>query len=195
MPGREALLAFIGAQDRPLTRSEIARTYGLKGDQRAALRRLLQTLEDEGMLERGQGRRIRRAGGLPPVTVIEVTHVDEDGEAVAVPANWSGENAPPTIVVRARRKGPAAETGQRLLARIRRGPGGSYTADPMRRVDRAPSRAERGDLIGVLRRDEHRMLFVPADRSMRGTFSVAKYDRAGALEGDLVVVEATVASR
>ena len=88
VPARSALLAFLEKQAGPLTRNEIARAFALKGPARAELREALYALVEDGLLVRGSSRRYLVPGRLPPVTVIEVTGVDEDGEAVAVPIQW-----------------------------------------------------------------------------------------------------------
>lgn len=181
-------MAYLGRQTHAPTRSEIARAFGIKGAARVDLRRLLESLQEEGSLTRGQGRRYRKAGDLPPVTVIEVTRLDEDGEAIAVPSTWPGPGAPPEITVRQRRGRPAPAVGQRLLARIGRDEAGGYRADPMRIVG-PPKREAGAELIGMLRQSGKGFTLSSADRSMRHDFTVATEDRGDAGDGDLVVAE------
>ncbi|MEK9660740.1 MAG: ribonuclease R, partial [Alphaproteobacteria bacterium] len=89
LPSREALLEHITAHGGDVNRRDIARAFGLKGAQRAALRDMLRALEDDGLLERGRGRKMRPAGQLPPVAVVEIHDVDEDGDPLARPSDWA----------------------------------------------------------------------------------------------------------
>ncbi|MHA1570522.1 MAG: hypothetical protein ACTSWM_01775, partial [Alphaproteobacteria bacterium] len=49
LPNRDELLTFIAANGSA-NRRDIAREFGLRGAQRAALRTILRELEDEGLL-------------------------------------------------------------------------------------------------------------------------------------------------
>ena len=71
------------------------------------LKKVLRQLEDDGELE---GRRKRRyAGGkMPPVTVLEVSGTDLDGEVLARPLNWEGEDEPPVIYMAPEKRGHPA---------------------------------------------------------------------------------------
>ena len=46
MPSREALLAYIGDHGGDVNRRDIARAFGLRGNQRTELRQQLRALED-----------------------------------------------------------------------------------------------------------------------------------------------------
>ena len=48
VPTRDELLAFSRESATPVGKREIARAFGLKGDQRIELKELLRTLRDEG---------------------------------------------------------------------------------------------------------------------------------------------------
>ena len=74
------MLAYIRDNDGDTVRRDMARAFGVRGAQRAALRALLRELEDAGLIERGDGRRWRPSDRLPPVAVLEVYDLDADGE-------------------------------------------------------------------------------------------------------------------
>ncbi len=190
LPTRGTLLNFLETQIRPLTRSEIARGFGLKGAARTQFRELLREFEAAGDVERTQGRRYQLPGRLPPVTVIEMVGLDEDGEPIAIPTSWKGTGAAPQIAIRPRRGISAPSVGDRLLARIKRSDSGHYIADPIRRIEATRSDDDRGALIGVLRETADGIVLAPADRSLKRDFPVEKADLGGADIGDLVVAEA-----
>jgi len=200
-PSREDILAFL-AREREAGRAtrigvrEIARAFGLKGEDRVALKRLLSTLADEGVLEK-QGRRVNRKGALPPVALVDITARDRDGELIATPVEWEEDalGPAPRILIRAPRRAKAGEplpgVGDRALVR----------AEP----DRDAGEGEPpyvGRVVKLLSRARHRMLGVlriepngngrvaPIDKKQAGReLSVAAADLGEGKDGDLVSVD------
>jgi ribonuclease R len=186
LPSREALLDHIAAHGGDLNRRDIARAFGLKGAQRAELRALLKTLEDDGLLERGRGRKMRPAGQLPPVGVVEIHDVDEDGDPLARPANWPHDTPPPLIRIgKPLAKMAAPGVGDRLLARLNRLPDGGYEARPMKRLE-----AGGNQIVGVFRlQPGGGGRIAPTERRDRDEYEVAHADSGDAADGDLVAAE------
>src|ERR1700741_3116261 len=79
LPDRETLLKFIREQGEP-NKADIAKAFGLKGDDRRALRHLLNQLQDEGALGKRGKRGFAEAGALPEVGVADVVERDPDGD-------------------------------------------------------------------------------------------------------------------
>ncbi|MGE3244732.1 MAG: ribonuclease R [Beijerinckiaceae bacterium] len=133
LPSREDILAFIAREKKdarerghngPLKigKREIAREFGVRGGQKIALKQLLRDMQDDGALEK-RGKRLHKAGELPPVLLCDITGRDSDGELVAAPAEWEAEDgspAPRIILVsrKARRGEPAPGVGDRALVRV-----------------------------------------------------------------------------
>ncbi|HSM52654.1 MAG TPA: winged-helix domain-containing protein, partial [Erythrobacter sp.] len=86
-PSKEQVLEFLQTSDTPAGKREIAKAFGLKGQEKIALKRLLKDMAEEGMID-GKRTAYHRMGGVPKVTVLRVIEID-DGEAVAIPDNWS----------------------------------------------------------------------------------------------------------
>jgi len=82
LPSKEQILEFINSSPGKTGKREIARAFNIRGGARIALKRLLREMADDGLIE-GRRRRIRRPGQLPPVMVLEVSHMDEEGELAA----------------------------------------------------------------------------------------------------------------
>jgi len=192
LPDRDQILEFIAAQPQPVGKRDIARHFGVKGAARTALRGLLKELQDEGLLERGAGRRLHEPGGLPPVAVIEVVGPDADGEVIARPAQWRRATPPPPIYLaperRPGRSPPGA--GDRILARLSRAPDGSYEARPIKRLPARPT-----ELLGIVRSTHDGARLVPTDRRTRTEFEVAPEDLNDAADGELVFAEVLPGSR
>ncbi len=197
-PTREQVLRFIEESPGPVGRREIARAFQIRGDSRIALKKLLRGLQTDGLLERGGKRRVMRDGSLPPVTVLEVTGTDADGELLAKPVNWDSETPPPTIYVvpDRRRRSPgmgAYGEGDRLLAKLRRIEDGAYEARPMKRLPKGPN-----EFIAVYRAADGargRARLVPTDRRLRDDYDVDRADSGGAAYGELVRAESIPGAR
>src|SRR5258708_26315846 len=124
LPSKENLLAFIAKEGGNVGTREIARAFGLKNADRAALKQMLRDLADEGAIEKRR-KKLHRAGALPEVVLADITGRDADGELIAVPAEWDEEanGEPPKIRLHVRRgagRGEVPGVGDRALLRTER---------------------------------------------------------------------------
>ena len=184
-PTKDEVLRFVRESPGRVGRREIARAFGIRGNDRAALTALLRTLEEEGALE-GRRKRRRPSGTLPSVTVLEIDGLDEDGALTARPTRWEKPDPPPPITLDPAPRGVREPgEGDRVLARLRPAPDGGYLARPMRVLDDRPRR-----VVGVFRADARGGGTIePADRRARRDFAVSAEETAGARSGELVVAE------
>ncbi|MEO6388551.1 MAG: VacB/RNase II family 3'-5' exoribonuclease [Croceibacterium sp.] len=187
LPTREQVIEFIQTSDTPAGKREIARAFGLKGQEKIALKRLLKDMADEGLID-GQKSAFHRMGGVPKVTVLRVVDV-EDGEAVAVPDAWQPDDgaAPPRLRLIEVKKGKshqaALKVGDRVLARTEEA-GSGWIAHPMKKL---PSQGE--GTLGVVELDgSGKAWLAPVDKRVRTSSPIA--DLGGAEAGQLVLVEA-----
>ena len=81
----------------PAGKREIARAFGLKGNDKIALKALLKDMADEGLIDSAPGRAFHKMGGVPKVTVLRVADVDDSGNVWGVPEQWHAETPPPKI--------------------------------------------------------------------------------------------------
>ncbi len=184
-PTKEQVIAFVQDSPTPVGKREIARAFQIKGSDRIPLKALLRELKQEGVFERGQRRKIRPRGHLPPVAVLEVSGINEDGELLARPAVWDEDTAPPIIYLAPETRGRAAlAPGDRVLAKLRRIEDRVYEAQPIRKIAKLPSRVlgiyEIGDEGGRLR---------PTDKRAKHDFVLHERDTMGAEPGELVLAE------
>ncbi len=184
-PTADQILQFVRESDGPVGKREIARAFNIRGTDRARLNDILRDLRRSGDLDRGRGRRFGRPGQLPPVGVIEVTAIDGDGNLVARPTGWNGEDDPPTIYLSSERKGPAAAIGDRILARLSDIGDGTYIARPIKRLESAPQ-----NVLGVFRMVSGKGRIEPTDRRIRTEFVVPPGMENKAGTGDLVSARA-----
>src|SRR4249919_1922347 len=104
LPSRKQILDFIASSDQPAGKREIARAFGLHGNDKIALKALLKDMADEGLIDSAPGRAFHKMGGVPKVTVLRVVDVDESGRAFAVPERWQADTAAPRLRLRERKK-------------------------------------------------------------------------------------------
>src|SRR3569832_2527282 len=95
LPSRQQILDFIASSDQPAGKREIARAFGLSGTDKSALKTLLADMADEGLIDSSPGRAFHQAGGVPKVTVLRVTDVDDNGQVRAVPERWESDAPAP----------------------------------------------------------------------------------------------------
>ena len=190
LPSREELVAFIRERSGKVGTREIARAFGAKNADRAALNRMLRELADSGQIDRLR-KRLHNPGTLPPVVLADVTGRDADGELLARPTEWdeAAHGAPPVIRIvmpRRPRPGEVAGVGDRALLRIEKSGEDETTARVIKLLDRAKHR-----VLGIFRGlPGGGGRLVPVDKKQLGREMAIPADRAGgAVDGDLVAVE------
>jgi ribonuclease R len=193
VPTRDELLAFIKESATPLGKREIARAYGIKGDQRIELKELLRDLKENGDIAPDRAKTFRDPKALTDVTVLEIVRVDDDGHLIAVPRKHDEEKdgPPPHIEIEphATRGGAAPTVGDRVLASLKRRGRNAYQARVIRRLGSGPRK-----ILGLYEEPAGRQglgLVTPTDRKLKRAFDVRPSDRNGALPGDVVWVEET----
>ena len=183
LPSRQQILDLIAESADPVGKREISRAFGLKGQEKIALKALLKDMAEEGLID-GNRSAFHRMGGVAKVTVLRVVEI-EDGEAVAVPDAWTPDDAsvPPRIRLREKRgSGPALRKGDRVLARTEETATG-WIAHPMKKL---PAHADQ--IMGVVEIDKTgKGWLAPVDKRERHSQVIA--DLGGAEEGQLVLAE------
>jgi ribonuclease R len=192
-PARDAIVAYIRAHPGKIGTKEIAREFGLKNADRAALRRILRDLADEGTIAK-RGRKIHEAATLPPTVMADITGRDTDGELLATPTEWDEEESgtAPKIRIQFPRRplpGTTAGVGDRALLRIEKtdeADGTSYRGRVIKVIDHAKTR-----VLGIFRTlPNGGGRLVPVDKKQAGReLNIAKADSLGAEDGDLVSVD------
>ncbi|MBV8908286.1 MAG: ribonuclease R, partial [Sphingomonas sp.] len=169
--------------DQPAGKREIARAFGLSGQTKIDLKRLLKDMADEGLIDSSPGRAFHKSGGVPKVTVLRIQSVDDGGNVWAVPEQWHAETPPPRIRIMERGRRGALGIGDRMLARTEeRGQG--HIAHPMKKLERAAEL-----VLGVVKQEGTRFWLSPVDKRERRELAIV--DLKDAEAGDLVLCEVT----
>jgi ribonuclease R len=183
LPTAKQILDFIASSDQPAGKREIARAFGLSGQDKIELKRLLKDMADEGLIDSSPGRAFHQSGGVPKVTVLRVAAVDDGGAVWAAPEQWHAETPPPRLRIVEKGRRAALGIGDRVLARTEQ-KGESFIAHPMKKLERAAEL-----VLGVVRRDGERFWLSPVDKRERREMFIADVKDAEA--GDLVLCEVT----
>ncbi len=187
MPSANQVLDFIQSSDIPAGKREIAKAFGLKGQEKIKLKALLKDMAEEGLID-GSKTAFHRMGGVPKVTTLKIVDIDE-GDLIAEPDNWDPEapGKPPRIVVRepkvrGAKRPPALKRGDRILARTEETEQG-WVAFAMKKL---PARTE--GLMGVVEVDKTgKAWLAPIDKRVRQSSLIA--DLGSAEAGQLVIAE------
>src|SRR3954464_12616854 len=181
LPTRKQILDFIASSDQPAGKREIARAFGLSGQTKIDLKRLLKDMADEGLIDASPGRAFHQSGGVPKVTVLRVQSVDDSGAVWAAPEQWHAETPPPRLRILERDKRSALGIGDRVLCRTE-AKGDGFIAHPMKKLARSAELA-----LGVVRREGDRFWLSPVDKKERRELFIS--DLKDAEVGDLVLCE------
>lgn len=183
-PTNTEILEFIQSSPTPAGKREIAKAFGLKGQEKIALKKRLKDMAEEGLID-GKRTAYHRMGGVPKVTVLKVIEI-EDGEPIATPESWDpdSQEKPPRLTVKESKKVAALKRGDRFLARTEETSRG-WLARPMKKL---PARTE--GLMGVVEFDgSGKPWLAPVDKRVRNSTPIS--DLGGAEEGELVLAERT----
>jgi len=196
LPTRDEILAFVARQPGQVGTREIARAFGLKGADRAALRGTLKELAEGGEVAWSR-KKLHRAGTLPNVVMADITARDRDGEFIATPTEWDEEahGAPPKIRLQAMRRAKPSESagvGDRALLRVEETRDADdparYTGRIIKVIDRAKAR-----VLGLFRaQPDGSGRLAPIDKKQLGRELIIPRGATGdAQDGELVAVEVT----
>ncbi len=181
LPSREAIREFIAAQPGRVGKREIARAFRISGAERIWLKSLLKEMTAAGEITRAHRKNLTPKGRLPEILVLDVVGLDDDGEALARPANWEGDDEPPRIIVTAGGRGRRAPAvGERVLARLKPHGADHYAAETIRRLASAEA------IVGIFRTVGREGRVRSADRRNRHEFVVAAGDFDEVSDGDVV---------
>jgi ribonuclease R len=183
LPSREQIIEFIESSDQPAGKREIAKAFGLSGNDKIALKQLLRDMGDEGLIDSAPGRAFHRMGGVPKVTVLRVVDVDDGGNAWAVPERWEGEGPEPRLRLQEKGRRSAVGVGDRILARTE-AKGTGFIAHPMKKLLKGSEL-----VLGVVHREGENLWLRPVEKKERRELPISDPGRAEV--GDLVLAEKT----
>ena len=176
LPDDALLIAFINEQPTPPKVKEVAKAFRLPADLRAPLRKRLKHLAEIGEIKAIDGRRIAGVDHLPPVMVVEITAINDDGDGIAIPAEASAETtetAPPQIIIvndrqnKMAKRGKSFAVGDRVLSRLTLIGPGDYEGRVIRKLDR-----HRQVVFGQVYKTRDGFGLEPVERGVKSGFNL-----------------------
>lgn len=187
LPQREEIIRFVTENPDHCGKREIAKAFGLKGDDRIWLKHLLRELVDDGVITKRK-KRLATQGALPPIALLDIFGRDGDGGLLARPAEW-GHGNPPTVHIRSSRNPSAvvAGVGNRVLAKVfaaKEDDSHAYSGRIIRKIEK-----ETQSVLGILRqRPSGEWRLEPVDRK-QPELVIDPQSAEQAQHGSLVEVE------
>ena len=185
IPTKDQIRQWITDNPGLSAKRDIAKAFGITGDARIDLKRLLKELADGGLLEK-KARRFRDPGALPPVSVLLVLPPDSAGDLFARPLEDGIEDPSPRILIVPQKGDPAMGAGDRILARLTPilDTDHTYEARLIRQLGSNPLK-----VLGVFRVSDDGGRIVPIDKGADKEWRVARDYIGGARDGELVEAE------
>jgi ribonuclease R len=182
LPTKQDIRKFIDDSGGTAGKREVSRAFGIKGQDRIWLKKMMKEITAERAVEtKDKG---RPPGRLPPVTVLTVVLVDEDGDALCRPAAWAPDAETPRIELDPDSvRGPSPKPGDQYLCRLHKRRE-RYIAQAMKRLEITPR-----TMTGVLQMVGKEGRVQPTNRKLRHEMHVKPGDLGEAKSGDLVIVE------
>lgn len=187
LPSDDELIRFIEEQPSPPKVKEIAKAFGLKPELRAPLRTHLRGLAENGKIKTLDGRRVTGSGHLPPVAMVEIAAITDDGDGIAHPVDASEGSDAEILVVPDRRqqKSKSFATGDRMLVRLTLIGPNQYEAQIIRKMDRHRQR-----VFGQVFKSRDGYGLEPIERGARSAFNlIAPDEKTPFDQGDMVEAE------
>lgn len=183
LPHIDEVLSHISVASEPISKRELVRIFGIKGDDRKLLKKMLRNLELSGRIVKGPGQGYSVPNSLPSVSIIQITKIDIDGDIFAVPLDWDEEAQGEKPRIELLSNAPVKE-GDRVLAKLKKYNTKLYEATLIRRIDK-----ERATVMGQIIRRKNLFTLQPIDKKAKYDFDVAQADLGDAKEGDLAIGE------
>lgn len=189
LPTKEALVQFIKESPVPVSKNQIARAFNLHDDQRIALKRLLREIEGEGEAHKMRGRKIAPPQALADSAVLEILHAADDGEYAAKLANPSdGLQKKITLYISHHQaktlRMEGLGKGDRVLAKLERHENNTYSARPIKRVNKSATR-----IVGFVEKAGAGFTIRATERKNKEEYELAPKQNIAFEDGDVVVAE------
>ena len=185
LPTKDQIRQWIAENPALSAKRDIAKAFGIKGDAKIDLKRMLKEMEEEGDLQKS-ARRFREPGAMPPVAVLQVLSPDKGGDLFAVPLE-EGVDSSIRVLVVPQKGDPAMGGGDRILARLTavNAADHRYEARLIRRLGANPLK-----VLGIFRASHEGGRIVPIDKGQDKEWRVARDATNGARDGEFVEGEA-----
>lgn len=185
-PTKEELQKYLQDSSGAQNKRDIARAFGVKGQDRMQLRRLLREMADDGMVEKNAGKSFQAPGSLPDSSLIEIIGLDGDGELRAKPVQWYGKGPEPVIYVTDKKKsGAGLKPGDRVLAKLKKIDRHEYEA----RILKSLETLDPQQVVGIFKPYKGGGYVTPTNKKNREEYFIPPEFGEGLDDGELLIIE------
>lgn len=163
-PTMDEVIAYLNTQTGMVTKKELNKVFGVRGDNRVVIKQMIRDLREKGIIqtERG-GKRIKLSNTLPERPIVEITGSDSLGDLIARPLSWPAGAIMPQILITKDRLSPPVGVGDIVQVKVKNLGNNIYHAETTRRVT-----AGQNHMVGVY---ENGFVY-SVDRRIRQNFSL-----------------------
>jgi ribonuclease R len=184
LPTAQEIKSYIKNASGTIGRREIARAFNITGNERIQFKKLLRELKSEGEIVLSHRRKVNPSRKIPPVTVIKIIKISDDGDALAKLEDSAHGMERIKILIPHSNKHAPFKLGDRVLAKLNRTQNDFYEATIIRRLETTSNK-----VIGVLKEIKGEMNLLPIDGKRSNRAIIEKDESTPIQEGDIVSVE------
>jgi len=192
LPSNDDILEFLSESQNPVSKRELSQAFEIKGELRRPFREQLRKMTKKNHIEKQKDGLFTLPNSLPDVATLIIAGLSADGELMAEPEKFAGDDKPKIFVITDDPAHARLVAGTRVLAKMRRTQNDEYDAHVMRVLD---SETAQSSIIGMVRKHKKGFMLEPADKRARDEFFVQPTDIGDAKDGDLVVATPQSAPR
>jgi ribonuclease R len=193
VPDRATLLAYLNEAKGAIGHREVALAFGIKGDDRRALKAMLRDLAEEGAIAKTGRKEIASKTVPPDGGVFQVVEIDTHGDLLARACGRDDDLYGPVVRVspnkpQVRHEGPPPGLNDRFVGKVRTDHEGAYEVLIIKRLGTAITK-----VFGVYIANDKNGLsggyVKPSDKKLRYDLMIAPEHSKSARSGDLVAVK------
>ncbi len=178
LPSPQELLDYIQQHKGEVNRRDIAKAFGIKGQDRVALKTALRELAQNPAIQK-RGKRYTSLESTSSLITARIVKITEDDELIGVPEEGEVRQE---IIIRSRHPGTSLSLinlGDDVLIKIDEQ--GAYLVRKLKQKEE--------HILGIFHTTPEGNLVIPASRKIRDQYMISEPHRLGAQEGDLVEVK------
>ncbi len=188
IPSAADILHFVERAKKSIKKTDIAKHFGIKGNDRIGLKHRLKQMVEQGDLIQGSHRSFSIPERLPPVITALVESVDQDDVAMAKPLSLDHLDArakeTPITVLPAETLKHDVKAQDRVLLRVHKNEDGAYEGLIIRRMPAESYKKQNG----FIRFKGKRVVFYPTGRENKQPITVTPEADVQIKDGDFVSV-------
>jgi len=187
LPTMQEIIDFLQNSEGKVGKRQIAKAFKIKGDDRIALKKMLNELKEAGTFSHKSSRSF--FGGLLRSKLnAEITGFDSSGALIARPLEYNDDQSTPQIIIpkNADHISPPIKIGDIVVVKLKKAAGHTYNGEIVKRLSHSPNR-----IVGFYQTKGMGLggILTSVDRRIRDRFYVSKQDGLNAENGSIVLAD------